>query len=143
MPVESFFSALTNNNNKDACMTLRTYLIEDDEPSRGTLVTLLQQQLPDLEIVGWGDNERSVTHWLSTNDRNWDLAIVDLKLREGSGYAALSWCGTRLPEQRVVVLSAMVTDEVRARCLAAKADAVFDKATEIDALVAFCKSLPK
>lgn len=124
-------------------MSLRTYLIEDEPASRETLVALLQQQLPDLEVVGWGDNERTVTHWLSTNDRGWDLAIVDLQLREGSGYAALSWCATRLPEQRVVVLSAMVTDEVRARCLAASADAVFDKADEVDALVAFCKSVQR
>ena len=122
-------------------MSLRTYLIEDEPASRETLVALLQQQLPNLQIVGWGDNERTVTHWLSTNDRGWDLAIVDLQLREGSGYAALSWCATRLPEQRVVVLSAMVTDEVRARCLAASADAVFDKTSELDALVAFCRSL--
>jgi DNA-binding NarL/FixJ family response regulator len=122
-------------------MTLRTYLIEDDADSRDTLTAMLQQQLPGLEIVGFGDNERSVTHWLSTNDRGWDLAIVDLQLREGSGYAALRWCGTRLPEQRVVVLSAMVTDEVRARCLAERADAVFDKTSELDRLVAFCRSL--
>ncbi len=121
-------------------MNLRTYLIEDDADARETLSALLQQQVPGLEIVGWGDNERSVTHWLSTNDRGWDLAIVDLQLREGSGYAALSWCGTRLPEQRVVVLSAMVSDEVRARCLADRADAVFDKADELDQLVTFCKN---
>jgi len=122
-------------------MTLRTYLIEDDAESRDTLTTLLQQQLPGLEIVGFGDNERSVTHWLSTNDRNWDLAIVDLQLREGSGYAALRWCATRLPEQRVVVLSAMVTEEVRARCIAERADAVFDKTSELDQLVNFCQGL--
>ncbi|QHI96884.1 response regulator [Xylophilus rhododendri] len=121
-------------------MTLRTYLIEDEADARDTLATLLQQQVPGLEIVGWGDNERSVTHWLSTNDRNWDLAVVDLQLREGSGYAALSWCATRLPEQKVVVLSAMVSDEVRQRCLDARADAVFDKTSEMDELVAFCKA---
>ncbi|WPB58801.1 response regulator [Xylophilus sp. GOD-11R] len=122
-------------------MTLRTYLIEDDADARDTLAALLQQQVPGMEIVGWGDNERSVTHWLSSNDRGWDLAIVDLQLREGSGYAALSWCGTRLPEQRVVVLSAMVSDEVRQRCLDARADAVFDKSSEIAELVAFCQAL--
>jgi len=121
-------------------MTLRTYLIEDDADARETLSDLLRQQVPGIEFVGWGDNERSVTHWLSTNDRNWDLAIVDLQLREGSGYAALRWCGTRLPEQRVVVLSAMLDDEVRARCMAERADAVFDKTDQLDALVAFCRN---
>lgn len=122
-------------------MTLRIYLIEDDADARETLVEVLQQELDSVEIVGWGDNERTVTHWLSTNDRNWDLAIVDLQLREGSGYAALRWCATRLPEQRVVVLSAMVSDEVRERCLAERADAVFDKAGELDRLIAFCRAV--
>ena len=122
-------------------MSLKIYLIEDDEATRDTLSALLREELDAVEIVGFGDNERSVTHWLSTNDRGWDLAIVDLQLREGSGYAALQWCATRMPHQKVVVLSSMVSDAVRARCMAERADAVFDKASEMDALVAFCRAL--
>ena len=123
-------------------MPLRIYLIEDDEPTRTALSELLRQQLRGVEIVGFGDNERSVTHWLSSHDRDWDLAIVDLQLRQGSGYAALQWCATRMPQQKVVVLSNMVGEEVRARCLAAGADGVFDKSSELDALIDFCRGLP-
>ncbi|MCS4511447.1 response regulator [Xylophilus ampelinus] len=121
-------------------MALRLYLIEDDEAMRSTLAELLSGHL-DIEVVGYGDNELSVTHWLSSHDSGWDLAIVDLQLRTGSGIGALQWCATRMPHQKVVVLSGMATDEARARCLALGADGVFDKATEMDAFVAFCCNL--
>ena len=121
-------------------MALQLYLIEDDEAMRTTLAELLRGHL-DIEVVGYGDNEVSVTHWLSSHDSGWDLAIVDLHLRTGSGIGALQWCATRMPHQKVVVLSSMVTEEARARCLALGADGVFDKATEMDAFVAFCRSL--
>ncbi|XAH22165.1 response regulator [Xylophilus sp. GW821-FHT01B05] len=121
-------------------MTLKIYLIEDDEEARDALTALLRQALP-VEIVGFGDNELGVTHWLSSHDRDWDLAIVDLQLRQGSGFAALQWCATRLPEQKVVVLSNLVSDDARARCVALGADAVFDKASEIEALVGYCQGL--
>lgn len=122
-------------------MPLRIYLIEDDEAMRAALEELLRARLQSVEIVGFGDNERSVTHWLSSHDRGWDLAIVDLQLRQGSGHAALHWCATRLPHQKVVVLSALVTDEARATCLRFGADRVFDKATDMDGLIDFCASL--
>ena len=121
-------------------MALRLYLIEDDEAMRATLAELLRGHL-DIEVVGYGDNELSVTHWLSSHDSGWDVAIVDLHLRTGSGIGALQWCATRMPHQKVVVLSSMVTEESRARCLALGADGVFDKATEMDAFVAFCRGL--
>ncbi len=121
-------------------MALQLYLIEDDEAMRTTLAELLGGHL-DIEVVGYGDNELSVTHWLSSHDSGWDLAIVDLQLRTGSGIGALQWCATRMPHQKVVVLSSMVTDDARSRCLALGADGVFDKATEMDAFVAFCRDL--
>jgi DNA-binding NarL/FixJ family response regulator len=122
-------------------MPLRIYLIEDDEAMRVALEETLRTRLGNVEIVGYGDNERSVTHWLSSHDSGWDLAIVDLQLRQGSGHAALHWCATRLPHQKVVVLSALVNDETRAKCLRFGADMVFDKATEMDELVLFCSGL--
>lgn len=132
---------MLDNDARNTFMPLRIYLIEDDEPTRTALWELLHEQLHDVEIVGFGDNERSVTHWLSSHDRGWDLAIVDLQLRQGSGHAALQWCATRLPEQKVVVLSALVTQAVRARCLQSGADRVFDKASDLDGLLEFCRGL--
>ena len=68
----------------------------------------------------------------------WDLAIVDLFLRQGSGLGVLSACRTRRPGQKMVVLSNYATPDVRMRCAQLGVDAVFDKSNEIDALVDYC-----
>jgi len=60
------------------------------------------------------------------------------RLREGSGLNILEACQDRKPNQKVVVLSNHATSDVRWRCAQLGADAVFDKSTEIDALVEYC-----
>jgi DNA-binding NarL/FixJ family response regulator len=46
--------------------------------------------------------------------------------------------GRRSPKQKVVVFSNYVNATVRKRCAQLGVDAVFDKSTEIDALVDYC-----
>ncbi len=70
--------------------------------------------------------------------RYWDLAIIDLFLKEGSGLNILKACRTRRPGQKMIVLSNHATSDVRWRCAQLGADAVFDKSTEIEALVDYC-----
>ena len=65
----------------------------------------------------------------------WDLVIVDLFLKQGSGLGVLEACQDRGRGQRVVVLSNYATADMRKRCAQLGADAVFDKSNEIDALV--------
>ena len=50
----------------------------------------------------------------------------------------LEACRARRPTQKMVVLSNHATNDVRWRCAQLGADAVFDKSTEIDALVDYC-----
>ena len=45
------------------------------------------------------------------------------------------------PERKVVVISNYATPEIRKHCLALGANEVFDKSTEIDALVDYCRAL--
>ena len=52
----------------------------------------------------------------------------------------LAACRRRLPGQKMVVLSNHATREVRRRCAQLGADAVFDKSTEIDALLDYCEA---
>jgi len=47
----------------------------------------------------------------------------------------------RRASQRVIVVSNYATPEMRARCLAAGADKVFDKSTEVEALLHYCMEL--
>ena len=55
--------------------------------------------------------------------------------KEGSGLNILEACRLRRPTQKMVVLSNHATNDVRWRCAQLGADAVFDKSTEIEALV--------
>ena len=84
------------------------------------------------------ETEDEGTQWLSTHAEQWDLAIVDLFLRQGSGLGVLAACRTRRPGQKMVVLSNYATPDVRMRCAQLGVDAVFDKSNEIDALVDYC-----
>jgi len=119
---------------------LKVFVIEDNAELRDVIVRALRD-IPGVEVVFYADNEISATNWLSSNDGAWDLAVVDLHLKQGSGVGALSWCTTRRPGQHVVVLSGSLTREVRQMCMDLRADAVFDKATEMDAFLDHCRLL--
>ena len=49
-------------------------------------------------------------------------------------------CRERTPVQRAVVLSNYVNADIRARCMALGADAVFDKSKELDAFFDYCNA---
>jgi DNA-binding NarL/FixJ family response regulator len=117
-------------------MKFRAYIVEDSPTIRDNLIETLHE-LAEVESVGSAETEHEGKRWLTQNEY-WDLAIVDLFLREGSGLNVLEAARKRRPGQRVIVLSNHATRDVRWRCAQLGADAVFDKSTEIDALVDYC-----
>ena len=118
-------------------MAFRAYIVEDSPTIRENLIETLQE-LAEVEPVGTAETEQEGKQWLAANDGYWDLAIVDLFLKEGNGLNVLQACRARKPGQKVVVLSNHATNDVRWRCQQLGADAVFDKSTEIDQLVEYC-----
>ena len=118
-------------------MKFRAYIVEDSPTIRHNLIETLQE-LAAVEPVGTAETEHEGKRWLAQNDDEWDLAIVDLFLREGSGLNVVEAARNRRPGQRLIVLSNHATQDVRWRCRQLGADAVFDKSTEIDALVNYC-----
>jgi DNA-binding NarL/FixJ family response regulator len=124
-------------NPLEKAMKFRAYIVEDSPVIRDNLIETLQE-LALVEPVGVAETEQEGKRWLAQNDCYWDLAIVDLFLREGSGLNILEACRDRRPGQKVIVLSNHATSDVRWRCAQLGADAVFDKSTEIDALVEYC-----
>lgn len=121
-------------------MDLRTYIVEDNATIRENLIGTLEE-LASIEALGWAETENDAKSWLSCNVGEWDLAIVDLFLKQGSGLGVLEACRDRSAGRRVVVLSNYATTDMRKRCLQLGADAVFDKSNEIDALVEYCIQL--
>jgi two-component system, OmpR family, response regulator len=116
---------------------LRTYLVEDNPTIRDNLIATLQE-LASVDAVGTADNENDGKEWLQKNPQLWDLAILDLFLKQGSGLGILAACKNRKSNQKVVVLSNYATVDIRQRCAQLGVDAVFDKSNEIEALVDFC-----
>lgn len=121
-------------------MELRTYIVEDNATIRENLIGTLEE-LASVASLGWAETEAAARAWLSANRGSWDLAIIDLFLKQGSGLGVLEACQDRGREQRVVVLSNYATTDMRKRCAQLGADAVFDKSNEIDALVDYCLAL--
>lgn len=121
-------------------MKLKTYLVEDSPTIRDNLIATLEE-LTDVTNVGTAETQAEGAAWLIDSNNAWDLAVVDLFLKQGTGFGVLSACKNRLPNQKVIVLSNYATRDVRDRCSLLGADAVFDKSTEIDKLIEFCANL--
>ena len=119
---------------------LKTFIVEDNPTIRENLIATLEE-LAGVEAVGTADTENEGKAWLTTKSGDWDLAIIDLFLKQGSGLGVLSACRNRKPSQKVVVLSNYATADIRQRCAQIGVDAVFDKSNEIDALVDYCIQL--
>jgi two-component system OmpR family response regulator len=118
-------------------MALITYLAEDDLIVRDKLIDTLEE-IADVKVVAHAVTQAEANRWLTLHDGTWHLAIVDLFLKEGGGLGVLAGCHNREPYQKVVVLTNYATPEIRRRAAKLGADAVFDKATELDALLAYC-----
>ncbi|WP_287927121.1 response regulator [Diaphorobacter sp.] len=118
-------------------MKLKTYIVEDNATIRENLIGTLEE-LAEVEAVGIAETEDEGKEWLTSHTSQWDLAIVDLFLRQGSGLGVLAACRNRLSAQKMVVLSNYATPDVRMRCAQLGVDAVFDKSNEIEALVDYC-----
>lgn len=118
-------------------MRLKTYIVEDNPTIRENLIGTLEE-LAGINSVGTAETENEGKAWLAANPENWDLAIVDLFLKQGSGLGVLASCRDRAARQKVVVLSNYATADIRQRCAQLGVDAVFDKSNEIDALVEYC-----
>ena len=118
-------------------MELKTYIVEDNATIRENLIGTLEE-LACIQALGWAETEADARAWLVQRAAQWDLTIVDLFLKQGSGLGVLEACRARRQGQRVVVLSNYATADMRQRCAQLGADAVFDKSNEIDALVEYC-----
>jgi len=115
---------------------LRAFVVEDNANLRENLAGALEE-LTCVRVVGSCGTEDEALDWLAAPNP-WDLLVVDLFLKQGSGMGLVQRVAQRQAQQRVVVFSNYVNASVRKRCAQIGVDAVFDKSTEIDALVDYC-----
>jgi DNA-binding NarL/FixJ family response regulator len=123
---------------------LKTYIVEDSQVIRENLIATLEELVP-VEVVGTAEDEATAVQWLSRPGNQFDLVIVDIFLKGGSGLGVLRAAGG-LPNghahrPKMVVLSNFATQDMRLKCLELGADRVFDKSNDIDALIQYCGRL--
>jgi DNA-binding NarL/FixJ family response regulator len=111
--------------------------VEDNAEIHENLAGALEE-LTCVKVVGGSPTEDAAYQWLVEHGSGWDMVIVDLFLKGGSGIRLIQRLQRARPEQKVVVFSNYVNASVRKRCGQLGVDAVFDKSTEIDALVDYC-----
>jgi len=118
-------------------LALITYLVEDNQTILDNLIETLEE-IASVRVVGHAATESEARRWLSLHEGRWQLAVVDMFLREGSGLGVLTGCRQREPHQKVVVLTNFATADIRQRSMTLGADAVFDKSNELDEFFAYC-----
>jgi two-component system, OmpR family, response regulator len=112
------------------------FIVEDNTEIHENLVEALEELTP-VRVVGGAASEEAAIAWLDASD-GWDILIVDLFLSGGSGMRVVQHVRRAHAGQKIVVFSNYVNANVRKRCAQLGIDAVFDKSTEIDALVDYC-----
>jgi DNA-binding NarL/FixJ family response regulator len=120
-------------------MPLSTILVEDSPTIRDNLIPAMAE-LADVQVIAVAETASEALLALEKYGEDWDLAVVDLFLKSGSGLTILRACQTRGSHQHAVVLTNYPTSEMRRRCLELGADAVFDKSSELDAFFEHCNS---
>ncbi|MGV3570287.1 MAG: response regulator [Ramlibacter sp.] len=121
-------------------MPVEVFLVEDLKSIQSAMAQMLQG-LGDFRMRAVHSTEAEALAWLERHPGEWDLAVIDLVLDQGSGMSVISRCRRTSPEGRVVVFSNFVTPGIRAHCLKLGADAAFDKNTELTAFADYCAAL--
>ena len=110
-------------------LTPKVVLVEDNTTIRETLVPALQE-LAGARVVAMADGAQEALETL--RQVPWDVLVLDMFLREGTGLEVLAQLPGELAGRKVYVLTNYATADLREVCVRLGADAVFDKSTELD-----------
>lgn len=118
---------------------LRVFMVEDS----ATVRELLTERLQDIEgvrVVGCADGEHDAISALRLTPC--DIAILDIKLRQGSGIGVLRTLGSDTGQSALYIVFSNYTEDPY-RALAAQLGAAhyFDKSNELRELIALITSL--
>lgn len=113
-------------------MTQRIFLVEDNAIVRESMAEMLRE-LAGADVVAWDETEDGAIRQM--RQAEWDVAIVDLFLAEGTGLGVARAFAQRQPSQRLYVVTNYATPSMRERCDRCGADGVFDKSTEVERLI--------
>ena len=113
---------------------LRALIVEDSPAILESLQGLLEE-LELVVVVATAAAEAEACAWMDARTNGCDVAIIDMFLAQGTGLNVLQHMQSYQHPPERVVLTNYASLEMRSRCKALGAEAIFDKSTEIDDLV--------
>lgn len=108
---------------------MKVFVVEDSPIVQERLVAMLND-IQHVEVVGVADNAaEAIADILRLQP---DAAVLDIKLRVGSGIAVLQAIRRQCASIATIMLTNYATQEFRKECLAMGADYFFDKTAEFE-----------
>ena len=112
---------------------LHVFLVEDSPIIRERLTESLSTP-GRIEVVGHADTEHGAVAALKSTE--WDVLVLDLQLKQGTGLGVLKALAGAKPEgAKVIVLTNYAIPQFRDRSVALGADFFFDKSREFERTV--------
>ncbi len=107
-------------------MSIRVLLVEDIKATH-ELIAELMQFVGGFKVVGSCSTESLAIQWLHDHEDGCDLVVLDLMLREGSGFSVLASLATRPAGPKVVVFSEFASPAVVRKCRSMGAEDAISK----------------
>jgi len=111
---------------------LRVLLVEDSPLIREAVVELVETS-GGARVTYATDSESVAIHELETCP--YDVVIVDLRLREGTGFGVLRVARQVRPDALTIVLTNYTSEEIRKRCANLGVKWFFDKSIQFEGIV--------
>ena len=113
----------------DSQYQIRVVIVEGSPIIRVRLSEALSE-ISNVELIAAVDSEQAALRLLRSS--GWNAMVLDLQLKEGTGFGILKALDVLRPEgAKVIVFSNYVYPAYRQRCLKLGADHFFDKAREL------------
>ena len=109
---------------------MKILLVEDSRILRDRLRGIIGA-IPRAVLVAEADNEDDARYQLGKHSP--DVAVIDLRLRSGSGFSVIEHIRAMHSATTVIVLTNLAQPEYRARCMELGAHYFFDKSKGIPA----------
>jgi DNA-binding NarL/FixJ family response regulator len=119
---------------------VRTFIVEDSALVLRELSSVLQQTSA-IRVVASSDSEGDALKTMRVAPAAYDLIVIDVFLKQGSGLRVLRDAKVLQRQARLVVLTNYATLDVRKRCISLGADRVFDKSRQLDDFIDYCSAL--
>lgn len=117
----------------DQTGAIRVFVVEDSPVIRTALTQRIQDD-PRFSVVGYADSARDAIGELDKSVP--DIVIVDLHLKQGTGYDILAYLRTLSgPKPTSIVLTNYASPAHRRRAMELGADDFFDKSMQFDEML--------